>query len=1085
VALGTPYLVCNGQHGSGSATLQVPVTTDTVLGDAISVAVAVNSSDTFVSVTDSKGNAYVQALAPVANGAVSQVVYVALNAAKLTVAASDWIKLIVGTTSSAKTLAAVGCSGVAVTGAVDQAVSATGNSASPAVTSGTLAQAAELCIASITTAFDGSNVSPWGNSFNGISAQHAPTSEYNSVAWKIVAATTAVTANGTITATTWSDILVTLKAQAIAAAPGGPAPVPQPGSARWRALFRRTQQVLQPILPLPPPPPPVFPGAPLPITVELLLNGTWTDISGFCQQRAPIVITRGRADEAQAASPATMSLTLSNRGGDFSPRNTAGQFFPFIGRNTQIRVSVTASSASGAVYSGYRFWGEVSSWPPRWDYSGEDVYVPVVAAGILRRFAQGASIGSALRRFYTLKNDATTPVSYWPCEEQAAATQFANVVSPGDDMVFTGTPGIASDSSFLGSDPIPLISKSTWTGNTGSFSTSGDDVFTTPGTHQWVAPFTGTADARAWAAGGGGEVLQAGAGGSGGGGGEFAEEPALAFTAGQAYTVVVGAAGSAGKAGGQSSVQGDAVLVLAHGGGFGGAHVGGAGGTGSTNSVRHNGGAGGAAAANFGGGHGGGGSGGTAAAGNAGGVANSNSGAPGAAAVTDGGPGGAGGNSGAAGRAPAAGPGGGGGGGGNGAKGANGYAGKAEIISTPVSAPNTVVVRHLLDIPAAGTVSGATISRTVIASGTLSKIELYYGTGGKLGFRGFDTIPSSKFDSGVQSFSAAGRQLMVSMELAKSGSNVAWKLTAIVPGAGTVVATFTGSFAGTIGAASQVIVNPAGNIDDVGLGHVVVQYALEDLTVVSSSLNGHAGELAADRFIRLCTEQGIASALTGSGGDTPLMGPQLDAKLTDLLQEIEDADRGQLSEPRDFFGLRYRTRVSMQNQAPDLALDYAQRQLSGALEPAVDDSLTRNDVTVSRPGGASVQIALESGALSVLDPPAGVGSYTFALTANVSADGQLSPLAQWILSLGTVDEYRYPVITLNLASPGVAALFASVPVADAGDFVQIANPPAWLPAGPVEQLALGFTETLGAYEWIIDFNLVPESPYEGIGLPAW
>jgi hypothetical protein len=1090
VAIGVPYTVAAGNSGVKATSFTVSVTTTTQAGDALVASGAINAG-TVTSVTDSKGNAWV--LPPGAsNVAVSPKVYVwvALNAAAL-VAGTDTITFhYSGAFSTGNDIIVRACSGVMSSGAVDVAINASGTSASPSSGStGTLGQASEWPLAALSSGNSGGTPTAWTGGFTALASQQNGGTEYLTVADQIVASTAALTAGATITSAPWSIVVVTLKA-APASVTSARAPVPQPGSRRWRSLYRRPQMMMPAIPPLPPVPPPLFPGLPLSITVELLLNGTWTDISGFCQQRAPIVITRGRADEAQAASPATMSLTLSNRGGDFSPRNSAGQFYPFIGRNTQIRVSVTASSASGAVYSGYRFWGEVSSWPPRWDYSGEDVYVPVVAAGILRRFAQGASIGSALRRFYTLKNDATTPVSYWPCEEQAAATQFANVVSPGDDMVFTGTPGIASDSSFLGSDPIPLISKSTWTGNTGSFSSSGDDIFTTPGIHLWTAPFTGTVNAKTWGAGGGG----AGSGGN-------------------------------GTAGGSSSIAGDAVTVLGHGGGPGTTTpAGGSRGTGSTNAVHFNGGAGATHGTNSTGcgndGGGGGGSGGTGA------VGLDSGGKPGAAAVTGGGPGGDGGDYRFActpnnALAPASGPGGGGGGagghgGGGGGEfaqetalavtagvtytvivgaggqggtgtgsGGNGYAGKVEIISTPTGTPNAVVVRHLLDIPAAGAVTGATISRTLISSGTLSKIELYYGTGGKLGFRGFDTVPVIKFDSGVQSFSADGRQLMVSMELVVSGANINWKLTAIVPGAASVVASFTGSFAGTIGAASQVVVNPAGNIDDTGIGHVVVQYAVENLIVVSSSLNGHAGERAADRFARLCTEQGVASALTGNGSDTPLMGPQSNEGFVSLLQEIEDADRGQLIEPRDFFGLRYRTRVSMQNQAPGLALDYSARQLSGTLEPAIDDSLTRNDVTVGRVNGATVQIALESGALSNLPPPDGVGSYTFDLTANVATDDQLTQMAQWILSLGTVDEYRYPVITLNLASPGVAPLFASAPAADAGDFVQIANTPSWLPAGPVKQLALGFTESLGAYEWVIDMNLVPESPYEGAGLPAW
>lgn len=72
-----------------------------------------------------------------------------------------------------------------------------------------------------------------------------------------------------------------------------------------------------------------------------------------------------------------------------------------------------------------RFHGEVSSWPARWDTGGFDVYVPIEAAGILRRLGQGAkSLDSPLRR----RIASYTPLAYWPMEEQAGATQASSPI---------------------------------------------------------------------------------------------------------------------------------------------------------------------------------------------------------------------------------------------------------------------------------------------------------------------------------------------------------------------------------------------------------------------------------------------------------------------------------------------------------------------------------------------------------------------------------------------------------------------------------------------------------------------------------
>jgi len=46
-----------------------------------------------------------------------------------------------------------------------------------------------------------------------------------------------------------------------------------------------------------------------------------------------------------------------------------------------------------------------------------------------------------------------------------------------------------------------------------------------------------------------------------------------------------------------------------------------------------------------------------------------------------------------------------------------------------------------------------------------------------------------------------------------------------------------------------------------------------------------------------------------------------------------------------------------------------------------------------------------------------------------------------------------------------------------GDRVQITNLPFWYPNATADQLVLGYTETLGPYEWTITFNCTPASPY--------
>jgi hypothetical protein len=100
----------------------------------------------------------------------------------------------------------------------------------------------------------------------------------------------------------------------------------------------------------------------------------------------------------------------------------------------------------------YRFTGEVSSWPPRWDVSGNDRYVPVEAAGPLRRYGAGTDpLQSTLRR--RIPSEPTV-LAYWPMEDGTETTQAASGLNGGSPAAFTGVTW-ASDSSLAGSSPLP------------------------------------------------------------------------------------------------------------------------------------------------------------------------------------------------------------------------------------------------------------------------------------------------------------------------------------------------------------------------------------------------------------------------------------------------------------------------------------------------------------------------------------------------------------------------------------------------------------------------------------------------------
>lgn len=75
------------------------------------------------------------------------------------------------------------------------------------------------------------------------------------------------------------------------------------------------------------------------------------------------------------------------------------------------------------------------------------------------------------------------------------------------------------------------------------------------------------------------------------------------------------------------------------------------------------------------------------------------------------------------------------------------------------------------------------------------------------------------------------------------------------------------------------------------------------------------------------------------------------------------------------------------------------------------------------------------------DPPAGIGLYDEAVELNVARDDQLEGLAWWRLHLTTVNETRYPKVTLNLRNPASQAwLQEYLDRVDIGARITIANP---------------------------------------------
>jgi hypothetical protein len=200
----------------------------------------------------------------------------------------------------------------------------------------------------------------------------------------------------------------------------------------------------------------------------------------------------------------------------------------------------------------------------------------------------------------------------------------------------------------------------------------------------------------------------------------------------------------------------------------------------------------------------------------------------------------------------------------------------------------------------------------------------------------------------------------------------------------------------------------------------------------------------------------------------------------ELLKEAAEVDMGILYEPRDSLGLAYRTRSSLYAQDAAITLDYAAKTVF-EIEPVEDDDEVRNDLTVSRINGSSYRAELTSGPLSVNPPPNGIGRYDDEISVSLAGDSDLPDQAGWRLHLGTVDEARYPVVGVRLEVPAFRSnpsLTADATSMDIGDLVVVTNAPAASTSPEdIQQIGRGFSESISTFEWAIDVNCTPATPW--------
>jgi hypothetical protein len=286
----------------------------------------------------------------------------------------------------------------------------------------------------------------------------------------------------------------------------------------------------------------------------------------------------------------------------------------------------------------------------------------------------------------------------------------------------------------------------------------------------------------------------------------------------------------------------------------------------------------------------------------------------------------------------------------------------------------------------------------------------------------------------------------------------------------------TETYAGTAGRLSAITANWGAAHEGWAIGHLSV-LPTSASGLYDGSDNAYLGETAWNRIMRLGTEESVPVERIHGLLTSEAVGPQRPKTLVDLFEEAASADNGFLLESLNRVGLVFRDRSSMYTQDPALTLSYNKAGLAPDLEPVDDDSSVRNDVEVTRDGGSSARAFLSDGPLSVQAPPLGIGLYDEGLTLSLANDTQPEPMANWLLHLGTFDGARYPSITVMLHKPGAEVLIPQILSLREGDKIRLTDLPGFISHEDVDLIVNGYSEVIEPYRWEITFNCSPGGPW--------
>jgi hypothetical protein len=384
---------------------------------------------------------------------------------------------------------------------------------------------------------------------------------------------------------------------------------------------------------------------------------------------------------------------------------------------------------------------------------------------------------------------------------------------------------------------------------------------------------------------------------------------------------------------------------------------------------------------------------------------------------------------------------------------------------------------------------------SMVGNGTIRRWDFQVGAAG-YSFDGYNLAGTQIVSEGILFGAGANPStswVMMQITLAQEGANV--RYTTRWAGIGTS-GWYTHSvggetYAGSVGLIGQFRASAENDAAFVGAEFSHVLNA-RDVLIISTDSTGYYdaalaydGEAAAVRAARLAAEEGIDLEIYGATTDSQLMGYQVADTPYNLINDSAKADNALLFDLRDRFAMGFRTRIDLESQFySNFEVSLGQQTLAQVPRPVEDSRFTKNVFTASRPNGASYTFSLREGALSIAEPPDGIGPRAGSDSYNLHNDDQVQRMAEWQTYLRTRDELRIPAMKFEMHRTQVEVdrpeLMERIIAAHLGDWAELYDLPSFVdPALVNYEIILGYVEQFNGHLWNIAFNVASADGYRG------